>query len=134
HRWSEVAAVSHQPGRGAVRLLDPSRKHRPSPARRRASLRQTHRATESAGRDASDQRRRVDRRSDREEVCCLMRCAVVGAGAWGTALADLLSGNGHETVLWALEPDVAASINECHENRRFLAGLPLVASLRATND
>jgi glycerol-3-phosphate dehydrogenase (NAD(P)+) len=63
-----------------------------------------------------------------------MRCAVVGAGAWGTALADLLSGNGHDTVLWALEPDVAASINECHENRRFLAGLPLVSSLRATND
>jgi len=63
-----------------------------------------------------------------------MRCAVVGAGAWGTALADLLSGNGHDTVLWALEPDVAASVNECHENRRFLAGLPLVASLRATND
>jgi len=63
-----------------------------------------------------------------------MRCAVVGAGAWGTALADLLSGNGHETVLWALEPDVATSINECHENRRFLAGLPLVSSLRATND
>jgi glycerol-3-phosphate dehydrogenase (NAD(P)+) len=63
-----------------------------------------------------------------------MRCAVIGAGAWGTALADLLSGNGHDTVLWALEPDVAATINECHENRRFLAGLPLVASLRATND
>jgi glycerol-3-phosphate dehydrogenase (NAD(P)+) len=63
-----------------------------------------------------------------------MRCAVVGAGAWGTALADLLAGNGHDTVLWALEPDVAASVNECHENQRFLSGLPLVASLRATND
>ena len=63
-----------------------------------------------------------------------MRCAVIGAGAWGTALADLLSGNGHDTMLWALEPDVAASVNECHENRRFLADLPLVASLRATND
>jgi predicted enzyme related to lactoylglutathione lyase len=38
-----------------------------------------------------------------------MRCAVVGAGAWGTALADLLAGNGHDTVLWSLEPDVAAA-------------------------
>src|SRR5436309_3182632 len=38
-----------------------------------------------------------------------MRCAVIGAGAWGTALADLLTRNGNETVLWALEPDVAAS-------------------------
>ena len=62
-----------------------------------------------------------------------MRCAVVGAGAWGTALADLLAGNGFETVLWAFEPDVARSINESHENRRFLGGLPLRADLRATN-
>ena len=32
-----------------------------------------------------------------------MRCAVIGAGAWGTALADLLASNGHETVIWAFE-------------------------------
>ena len=63
-----------------------------------------------------------------------MRCAVVGAGAWGTALADLLTRNGHETRIWALEADVAASINENQENTRFLAGLPLTAGLRATND
>jgi len=63
-----------------------------------------------------------------------MRCAVVGAGAWGTALADLLAGIGHETRLWALEPDVAASINAVHENKRFLAGLPVSAGIRATND
>jgi glycerol-3-phosphate dehydrogenase (NAD(P)+) len=36
--------------------------------------------------------------------------------------------------VWALEPDVAASINEHHENKRFLAKLPLCATLRATND
>lgn len=63
-----------------------------------------------------------------------MRCAVIGAGAWGTALADLLASNGHETVIWAYEPDVAASINECHENRRFLRGASLATALRATND
>ena len=51
-----------------------------------------------------------------------MRCAVIGAGAWGTALADLLAINGHDTSIWALEPDVAESINTTHENRRFLAG------------
>jgi glycerol-3-phosphate dehydrogenase (NAD(P)+) len=62
-----------------------------------------------------------------------MRCAVVGAGAWGTALADLLADNGFETLLWAFERDVADSINESHENRRFLRGLPLSAKLRATN-
>lgn len=63
-----------------------------------------------------------------------MRCAVVGAGAWGTALADLLARNGHEVRLWAYEPDVADSINSRHENTRFLAGQKLATSLRAVND
>ncbi len=63
-----------------------------------------------------------------------MRCAVVGAGAWGTALADVLARNGHQTMLWAREPDVADSINRQHENRRFLAGAPLDDSLRASTD
>ena len=63
-----------------------------------------------------------------------MRCAVIGAGAWGTALAHLLAENGHETALWAFEPDVAEAINDSRENRRFLAGFQLSARLRATND
>lgn len=63
-----------------------------------------------------------------------MRCAVLGGGAWGTALASLMADNGHDVVLWALEPDVAESINTVHENRRFLAGLPLSPRLRASND
>ena len=62
-----------------------------------------------------------------------MHCAVIGAGAWGTALADVLARNGHDTVMWAREPDVAASINERHENSRFLSGAGLHASLRATS-
>jgi glycerol-3-phosphate dehydrogenase (NAD(P)+) len=63
-----------------------------------------------------------------------LRCAVVGAGAWGTALADLLARNGHDTVLWAREPDVVDAVNEHHENVRFLAGAPLTPTLRATHD
>jgi glycerol-3-phosphate dehydrogenase (NAD(P)+) len=63
-----------------------------------------------------------------------MHCAVIGAGAWGTALAEVLARNGHDTVLWAREPDVTASINEVHENKRFLAGAPLTPSLRASSD
>ena len=63
-----------------------------------------------------------------------MRCAVVGAGAWGTALADLLARNGHQVRLWAYERDVADSINSRHENARFLAGQKLAASLVADND
>jgi glycerol-3-phosphate dehydrogenase (NAD(P)+) len=61
-----------------------------------------------------------------------MHCAVIGAGAWGTALADLLSSNGHDVRLWAYEPDVVESINRSHENRRFLAGVPLSSGIVAT--
>jgi glycerol-3-phosphate dehydrogenase (NAD(P)+) len=61
-----------------------------------------------------------------------MRCAVVGAGAWGTALADLLACNGHEVRLWALEADVLAAINARNENPVFLPGFSLAKSLRAT--
>ena len=63
-----------------------------------------------------------------------MRCAVVGAGAWGTALADLLARNGHEVKLWAYEPDVVATINQKHENVRFLAGHALSPALEAVGD
>jgi glycerol-3-phosphate dehydrogenase (NAD(P)+) len=63
-----------------------------------------------------------------------MRCTVVGAGAWGTALADLLARNGHEVRIWAYEPDVVESINSKHENLRFLRGHALSSSLKAFGD
>jgi glycerol-3-phosphate dehydrogenase (NAD(P)+) len=63
----------------------------------------------------------------------MTRCAVIGAGAWGTALADLLARNGHDVSIWAYEWDVVETINRSHQNRRFLAGHPLCESLRAFN-
>jgi glycerol-3-phosphate dehydrogenase (NAD(P)+) len=63
-----------------------------------------------------------------------MRCSVVGAGAWGTALSDLLARNGHEVRLWAYEPDVVDSVNSKHENVRFLRGHELSPSVRALSD
>jgi glycerol-3-phosphate dehydrogenase (NAD(P)+) len=63
-----------------------------------------------------------------------MRCSVIGAGAWGTALGDLLARNGHDVRIWAYEADVVDSINGSHENKRFLAGHRLNAKLSATND
>ncbi|WP_353267979.1 NAD(P)H-dependent glycerol-3-phosphate dehydrogenase [Gemmatimonas sp.] len=63
-----------------------------------------------------------------------IRCAVVGGGAWGTAIADRLARNGHQTVLWAREPDVVAAINETHENPRFLGGIALAPALTASAD
>jgi glycerol-3-phosphate dehydrogenase (NAD(P)+) len=62
-----------------------------------------------------------------------MRCTVVGAGAWGTALADLLATNGCDVRLWAFEHDVADAINERHENPRFLPDKRLAPTLRATS-
>ncbi|MEO8000185.1 MAG: hypothetical protein ABI852_22235, partial [Gemmatimonadaceae bacterium] len=40
----------------------------------------------------------------------IFRCAVIGGGAWGTAIADRLARNGHDTLLWAREIDVVESV------------------------
>jgi len=61
-----------------------------------------------------------------------MRCAVVGAGAWGTALADLLARNAHDVVVWAYERDVVEAVNARHANPRFLPGAVIDPSVRAT--
>jgi len=63
-----------------------------------------------------------------------MRCAVVGGGAWGTALSDLLARAGHEVTIWAREPDVVEHINTAHANPRFLAGVTLDHAVRASSD
>jgi glycerol-3-phosphate dehydrogenase (NAD(P)+) len=63
-----------------------------------------------------------------------MKVAVLGAGSWGTALAAVLARNQHETRIWARRPEVAAEINERHENRRYLGTAQLPHSLTATTD
>jgi glycerol-3-phosphate dehydrogenase (NAD(P)+) len=55
--------------------------------------------------------------------------AVIGAGAWGTALARHLAAAGATVRLWAHEPEVVESIREKRENIRFLPGIPLPPSL-----
>ena len=64
----------------------------------------------------------------------MTRIAVLGAGSWGTTLADLLARKGHAVRIWAYEPDVVAAINERHENPEFLPDAPLAASLTAVGD
>ena len=63
-----------------------------------------------------------------------MKLGVIGGGAWGTALAQVASAGGRETVLWALEDGVVQSVNHRHENALFLAGVPLNQSIRATSN
>ena len=60
--------------------------------------------------------------------------AVLGAGSWGTVLANLLAGKGETVRLWAYEPEVVEAINRTHENPLFLPGVRLSAALRAFGD
>jgi len=61
-----------------------------------------------------------------------MRIGVVGAGAWGTALAQVAAADGEAVLLWAREPEVVEAVNSAHENSLFLKGLELSPSIRAT--
>ncbi|MGK3968756.1 NAD(P)H-dependent glycerol-3-phosphate dehydrogenase [Sorangium sp. So ce118] len=60
--------------------------------------------------------------------------AVIGAGAWGTALAKLLADKGNPTALWAHQGELAERIGRERQNHRYLPGVELPGSLRATSD
>jgi len=59
---------------------------------------------------------------------------IVGAGAWGTALATVARRAGRNVTLWAYEPEVADSINTQHENTVYLPGIALDPGISATSD
>jgi len=59
---------------------------------------------------------------------------VIGAGAWGSGLAQALARGGHKVQIWAREPDVVDGINNEHENKRYLPGYPLSENLTASTD
>ncbi len=62
-----------------------------------------------------------------------MKAAVIGCGAWGTALAMCLCKNGHDTVLWSHDAEKAAQMEKTHRNPR-LKNIPLPASLAFSGD
>lgn len=59
---------------------------------------------------------------------------VIGAGAWGTALAQMLASDGRAVILWAFEPDVVQAINAGHRNPLYLPSAALAPTIRATGD
>ena len=59
---------------------------------------------------------------------------VIGAGAWGTGFAQALGRGGHKVTLWALEPEVVDSINNEHENKKFLPGFKLSENLTCSSN
>lgn len=63
-----------------------------------------------------------------------MNFAVIGAGSWGTTLANLLSNNGHKVILWAREPEVVEGINKDRHNPYFVSHLEINKTLVCTND
>lgn len=63
-----------------------------------------------------------------------LRVAVIGAGAWGTALADFLAEAGHEATLWVLEDDLLSRMRESRENDVYLPEISLHSTLRFTSD
>lgn len=64
----------------------------------------------------------------------MKRIAVLGAGSWGTVLANLLLKNGHEVTLWTHKPAQAAEITQQHTNQHYLPDFVLEPELTATAD
>lgn len=64
----------------------------------------------------------------------MKRLAIIGGGAWGTALAVVARRAGSNVVLWARDDHVIAAINERHENPFFLPGISLDPAIVATRD
>ncbi len=65
----------------------------------------------------------------------MSRIAIIGAGAWGTALSTVLGRNGkHEVRLWAYEKEVRDSIGSTRENALFLAGQKIPETVSVTGD
>lgn len=62
------------------------------------------------------------------------RIAVLGGGAWGTALAATMVRAGHDTVLWARDAAIVDSLNRAHANPRYLPGIALEPALAGTGD
>lgn len=62
------------------------------------------------------------------------RIAVLGDGAWGTALAMTLCSNGHDVALWGVFPENLEAMERDRENRRFLPGVPLSPELKFVPD
>jgi glycerol-3-phosphate dehydrogenase (NAD(P)+) len=64
----------------------------------------------------------------------MAKIAVIGGGAFGTAMACVVRRSGHEVTIWAREPEVAAAISQEALNPLYLAGVRLPAGIRATFD
>src|SRR5208337_3451687 len=71
----------------------------------------------------------------RSQKAGMSRIAVLGCGAWGTALALALDRRGgHDVLLWSHSAELAQQINDAGENPQFLPGFPLPQAIRVSGD
>jgi glycerol-3-phosphate dehydrogenase (NAD(P)+) len=63
-----------------------------------------------------------------------MNISVLGAGGWGTALANLLNSNKHKTILWEFDKEYAHTLDEFRENFYFLPKVKIPRQIIITND
>jgi glycerol-3-phosphate dehydrogenase (NAD(P)+) len=64
----------------------------------------------------------------------MSKVAVLGTGAWGTALAKVLAEKGNDVWIWARREELCTPINQQHENARYLPGIALPDNLKATHE
>ena len=64
----------------------------------------------------------------------MSRVTVLGSGAWGTTLAQVISDAGHEVLIWGRNSEVVDEINSSSSNHKFLPGVFLPENLKATSD
>ena len=64
----------------------------------------------------------------------MAKVSVIGAGSWGTALAMLLAGNGHDTILWSHREEQAAELSKTREHKAKLPGVILPKELKITSN
>ncbi|AWF82295.1 NAD(P)H-dependent glycerol-3-phosphate dehydrogenase [Microbulbifer sp. A4B17] len=60
--------------------------------------------------------------------------AVLGGGSFGTAIANIVAGNGHDTRQWMRNAETAAECRDTRENHKYLPGVPLHPELQITSD
>jgi len=62
------------------------------------------------------------------------KIGVIGAGSWGTSLANLLARKGFNVDLWVFEPEIVKQIKELNENKKFLPDISLSSNIHPSND
>ena len=92
------------------------------------------RAVDSPSRKPADQGKEILMQSIDAKDASKLKIGVVGAGSWGTALANLLASKGYAIDWWVFEKEVNDQIRQSGENSVFLPGIKLSSNLLPTND